>query len=118
MLEMQNTAFRIANAPNLLTDRGLVAAGAAVPVNVSGQYQIATAAAETNNMAIPFIKEANAQFYKALPGMCTSLSYDYINGYLYVNSNGNPLIKPLGHIVIESPFEIPTEIPRAEHLHS
>lgn len=64
-----------------------------------------------DNMAIPFIKEANAQFYKALPGMCTSLSYDYINGYLYVNSNGNSLIEPLGHIVIESPFEIPTEIP-------
>lgn len=64
-----------------------------------------------DNMAIPFIKEANAQFYKALPGMCTSLSYDYINGYLYVNSNGNPLIEPLGHIIIESPFEIPTEIP-------
>lgn len=64
-----------------------------------------------DNMAIPFIKEANAQFYKALPGMCTSLSYDYINGYLYVNGNGNHLIEPLGHIVIESPFEIPTEIP-------
>lgn len=64
-----------------------------------------------DNMAIPFIKEANAQFYKALPGMCTSLSYDYINGYLYVNSNGNPLIEPLGHIIIESAFEIPTEIP-------
>lgn len=64
-----------------------------------------------DNMAIPFIKEANAQFYKALPGMRTSLSYDYINGYLYVNGNGNPLIEPLGHIVIESPFEIPTEIP-------
>lgn len=64
-----------------------------------------------DNMAIPFIKEANAQFYKALPGMCTSLSYDYINGYLYVNSNGNPLIEALGHIVIESPFEIPNEIP-------
>lgn len=64
-----------------------------------------------DNMAIPFIKEANAQFYKALPGICTSLSYDYINGYLYVNGNGNPLIEPLGHIVIESPFEIPTEIP-------
>lgn len=64
-----------------------------------------------DNMAIPFIKEANAQFYKALPGMCTSLSYDYINGYLYVNSNGNPLIEPLGHIVIESAFEIPNEIP-------
>lgn len=63
-----------------------------------------------DNMAIPFIKEANAQFYKALPGMCTSLSYDYINGYLYVNSNGNHLIEPLGHIVIESPFEIPNEI--------
>lgn len=64
-----------------------------------------------DNMAIPFIKEANAQFYKALPGMCTSLSYDYINGYLYINSNGNHLIEPLGHIVIESPFEIPNEIP-------
>ena len=64
-----------------------------------------------DNMAISFIKEANAQFYKALPGMCTSLSYDYINGYLYVNSNGNSLIEPLRHIVIESPFEIPTEIP-------
>lgn len=64
-----------------------------------------------DNMAIPFIKEANAQFYKALPGMCTSLSYDYINGYLYVNSNSNHLIEPLGHIVIESPFEIPNEIP-------
>lgn len=64
-----------------------------------------------DNMAIPFIKEANAQFYKALPGMCASLSYDYINGYLYVNSNGNHLIEPLGHIVIESPFEIPNEIP-------
>lgn len=64
-----------------------------------------------DNMAIPFIKEANAQFYKALPGMCTNLSYDYINGYLYINSNGNPLIEPLGHIIIESPFEIPTEIP-------
>jgi len=64
-----------------------------------------------DNMAIPFIKEANAQFYKALPGMCTSLSYDYINGYLYVNSNGNHLIEPLRHIVIESPFEIPNEIP-------
>lgn len=64
-----------------------------------------------DDMAIPFIKEANAQFYKALPGMCTSLSYDYINGYLYVNSNGNHLIEPLGHIVIESPFEIPNEIP-------
>lgn len=64
-----------------------------------------------DNMAIPFIKEVNAQFYKALPGMCTGLSYDYINGYLYINGNGNPSIEPLGHIVIESPFEIPTEIP-------
>lgn len=48
-----NTAFRVANAPNLLTDRGLIAAAAPVPVNVSGQYQIETAAAETNGMAIP-----------------------------------------------------------------
>ena len=48
-----NTAFRIASAPNLLTDRGLVAHLDAIPVDVSGQYQIVTAAAETNTMAIP-----------------------------------------------------------------
>lgn len=48
-----NTAFRVANAPNLLTDGGLVAAAAAIPANISRQYQIATAAAETNTLGIP-----------------------------------------------------------------
>lgn len=48
-----NTAFRIANAPNILTDGGLVADAAAIPANTSAQYQIATAAAETNTLDIP-----------------------------------------------------------------
>lgn len=63
-----------------------------------------------NNLAIPFIKEANAQFYKELPGMCALPNYDYINGYIYINGNGNALIQALGAIIIESPFEIPTDI--------
>ena len=64
-----------------------------------------------DNMAIPFIKEANAQFYKALPGMCTSLSYDYINGYIYFFSNNKDWFQNLGSIIIESPFEVPYLVP-------
>ena len=64
-----------------------------------------------NNVEIPFIKESNSKFYKELPGMCALPNYDYINGYIYINGNGNNLISALNHIVIESPFEIPTEIP-------
>lgn len=64
-----------------------------------------------NNLAIPFAKESASQFYKELPGMCALPNYDYINGYIYINGNGNSLIDALGFIVIESPFELPTEIP-------
>lgn len=64
-----------------------------------------------NNLVIPFIKESSSQFYKELPGMCALPNYDYINGYIYINGNGNSLIEALGAIVIESPFEHPTEIP-------
>ena len=68
-----------------------------------------------DNLAIPFIKESSSKFYAELPGMCKLPTYDYINGYLYINSQGNPLINSLGAIVIESPFEIPTEIPIETH---
>ena len=64
-----------------------------------------------NNLVIPFIKESASQFYKELPGMCALPNYDYVNGYIYINGNGNSLIEALGAIIIESPFERPTEIP-------
>lgn len=64
-----------------------------------------------DNLVIPFVKESSSQYYKALPGMCNLPNYDYINGYLYINSQGNNLINTLNHIIIESPFEIPTSIP-------
>ena len=64
-----------------------------------------------SGIEIPFVKEANSRFYKELPGMCALPNYDYINGYIYINGNGNSMILGLNHIVIESPFEIPTEVP-------
>ena len=42
--------------------------------------------------------------------MCALPNYDYINGYIYINGNGNSVIQALGAIIIESPFEIPTDI--------
>lgn len=64
-----------------------------------------------DNLVLPFVKESTSKFYKELPGMCKLPNYDYINGYIYINSQGNALINALNYIVIESPFEIPTEIP-------
>lgn len=64
-----------------------------------------------DNLVIPFVKESSSKYYKELPGMCNLPNYDYINGYLYINSQGNNLINTLNYIIIESPFEIPTSIP-------
>lgn len=64
-----------------------------------------------DNLSIPFVKESNSKFYADLPGMCKLPNYDYINGYLYINGNGNTIINALNSVIIESPFEIPTEIP-------
>ena len=47
-----NTAAAAA-VPSIATNGGVVAASAAIPANVSAQYQIITAAAETNTLAIP-----------------------------------------------------------------
>lgn len=82
------------------------------PVRLDNNYPfVSVRTAGFNNMSIAFVKEANSQFYQNLPGMCELPTYDYINGYIYINGNGNLLIESLYHIIIESPFEIPTEIP-------
>ena len=36
-----------------------------------------------NPIEIPFVKEAGSKFYRHLPGMCKTISYDYINQYIY-----------------------------------
>ena len=65
----------------------------------------------TNPIEIPFVKEASSKFYDNLPGMCHTVSYDYINDYIYINIKEDPLFNGLGSIVIESVFEKPELIP-------
>jgi hypothetical protein len=63
------------------------------------------------NKSIAFVREANAQHYKALEIGCNMPTYDYINGYIYINMGNNINFKGLGSIIIESPFELPQLIP-------
>lgn len=60
-----------------------------------------------NPVEIAYIKEASAKYYKSLPGFCSGPSYDYINGYVYVNLPVEGNIHNLGAIIIESVFEYP-----------
>lgn len=61
----------------------------------------------TNPIEIPFVKEASSKYYSHLPGMCPNLTYDYINGYIYINTKQDPLFAKVGSIIIESVFEKP-----------
>lgn len=62
------------------------------------------------NREIPFIKETVARFRGSLPGMCGSISYDYVNDYIYIYPASNNKALTLGAIVIESAFEHPNQI--------
>lgn len=62
------------------------------------------------NREIPFIKETVTRFRGSLPGMCGAISYDYINGYIYLFPAPNNKALNLGAIVIESAFEEPNQI--------
>ena len=53
---------------------------------------------------IPYIKQDNVGFYNQLPGMKHIMSYDYINGYIYITNLTNENIE---NIFIESVFEFP-----------
>lgn len=60
----------------------------------------------TNNIIIPFVGEGATRFYKHLPGMNCSPTYNYVNDYIYVIG----LDKEIDAIVVESVFEYPHEI--------
>ena len=62
-----------------------------------------------NNREFPYIKETTARFRNSVPGLCGSISYDYINEYLYLYPPRRGTLE-LNQIVIESAFEHPNEI--------
>ena len=61
------------------------------------------------NREFPFIKETSARFRSAVPGLCATPCYDYINGFIYLFPADNKSIM-INKIVIESAFEHPTII--------
>ena len=56
---------------------------------------------------IPFAREGVSQFYSKLPGLCSGITYDYINGYIYINITSNSSLSNIPYIIIESIFEQP-----------
>ena len=56
---------------------------------------------------IPFAREGVSQFYSKLPGLCSGITYDYINGYIYINITSNSSLSNIPHIIVESIFEQP-----------
>lgn len=60
-----------------------------------------------NPISIPFVGEGVAKYYRYLPGMECSPTYDYINEYVYIQNIDNSI----GSIIIESVFEYPHIIP-------
>lgn len=64
-----------------------------------------------SSLEIPFVREASSRFYASLPGMCPTLTYDYINEYIYINIPEDSTLNDLGAIVVESVFEYPHLIP-------
>lgn len=55
---------------------------------------------------IPYITEGATRFYKHLPGMSCTPSYDYINDYIYIIG----LDASIENIIVESVFEYPHTI--------
>lgn len=64
-----------------------------------------------NPIEVAYVKEASAKYYKYLPCFCPSITYDYINGYIYIVCNNKQPIANVGAIIVESVFEYPHLIP-------
>lgn len=68
-----------------------------------------------NPVEIAFTKEAVSKYYSYLLGMRCLPTYDYINGYLYINGIRNQEYYNLSSVIIEGVFEYPFEITE-EHI--
>ena len=65
----------------------------------------------SKSINIAFVREHAAQFYNNLPGFCSTPTYDYINGYIYLAANKASFVNNLGAIIVESVFAYPQIIP-------
>lgn len=70
--------------------------------------RVSSAGFKTNRV-FPYIKETSAQFRSAVPGLCGTVCYDYINEYIYLFPVDGKSID-IAKIVIESAFEHPNYI--------
>lgn len=61
------------------------------------------------NREFPFIKETSARFRSAVPGLCATPCYDYINGFIYLFPAEGKTID-INKIIIEAAFEHPNTI--------
>ena len=69
----------------------------------------------SNPIMIPYAKESSSNYYKHVPGMCPTATYDYINEYIYINTINSPRLNSLPSIVVESVFEQPQLITTETH---
>lgn len=66
----------------------------------------------TNPVVVAFVGEGVAKFYRHLPGMKCAPTYDYLNGYIYLNNFPNNV----NYIVVESVFEYPNGAMKIEDI--
>lgn len=59
---------------------------------------------------IAFVRTASSKYYNDLPGFCPSVTYDYINDYIYIDTTKNPILNNIEYITVEAAFEYPSLI--------
>lgn len=63
-----------------------------------------------NPIEIAFVRTATSKYYANLPGFCPSVTYDYLNDYIYIDTTKNDILKDLQFITVEAAFEYPNLI--------
>lgn len=63
-----------------------------------------------NPIEIAFVRTATSKYYASLPGFCPSVTYDYLNDYIYIDTTKNDILKDLQFITVEAAFEYPNLI--------
>lgn len=63
-----------------------------------------------NPIEIAFVRTATSKYYANLPGFCPSVTYDYLNDYIYIDTTKSDILKDLQFITVEAAFEYPNLI--------